>query len=117
VTAIFTVNEECKHVFLSTGGVLEFAHASILPRIFNSICKNDILACDIKSSIAINIELNSWFTKRVPENGPAIRNPVSLIDKIRSERMLLICHLEPSEFSTVLPGPLAHVIKVIHFDV
>jgi hypothetical protein len=117
VTTVFTVNEECKHVFLSTGGVLEFTHASILPRIFNSIGKNDVLACDIESTIAIDVVLNSWLTKRVPKNGPAIGNPVGLIDEIRSQRMLLISHLEPSELSTVLPGPLAHVIKVIHFDV
>jgi hypothetical protein len=34
----------------------------------------------------------------------AVRDPVSLIDELRPHRMLLVCHLEPSELCAVLPS-------------
>jgi hypothetical protein len=80
-----------------------------LPRILNGIGKYNILSCDIKTAILIDKFLNCRFSNLFSINRLAIRNPVSFIDKIGSEGVLLVGHLEPTQFSAELPCPLTHI--------
>lgn len=116
MTAVITVNKDGYHIFLASL-VLNLSHASILPRIFDSIGIDDIFPCDLQATISVDVIVNSGFSDRVSENGLTIWDPVRLIDEFWSHRVILIGHLEPAELGTILPGPLSHIVLIVHLSV
>ena len=116
MTAILTVDQNRNHILLSCR-VVDLSHACILPRIFDSISENDILSGDIKATISIDVILDFRFSNRLTENCLAVGDPIRFVNELGPHGMIRVSHLEPSEFGAVLPGPLPHVILVIHFGI
>ena len=117
MSTVLTIYVKSYHIFLSPARILKLSHACILPRVFDCVGKNNIFSCDIQATIAINKFLNCWLSDLISKNWLAIGNPVSFIDKIGSERVLFVGHLEPTQFSTELPSPLTHILVIVNIDI
>lgn len=115
MATIIAINQQSNHIFLSRIGMLNLAHSSPLPWIFDSIGEDYIVSCDIKSSVFLNIKIYSRFSY-IAEDRFTIRNPIRSINQRGSQRMFWVRNLEPSKFCTILPSPLTHIVLTIHFN-
>ena len=116
MATVLAIDQDRHHIFLGNS-VINLSHTSVLPRILDGICEDNILACDLKAAVSLDVIVDSGLSDGVTEDGLAVGNPVTFIDELRPHRVLLVGHLEPSELCAVLPSPLSHVVLVVHLGV
>lgn len=116
MATVLTVDQDRHHIFLGNS-VINLSHTSVLPRILDGICEDNVFACDLEATVSLDVIVYCGLSDGVSEDGLAVGDPVTLIDELRPHGMLLIGHLEPSEFCAVLPSPLSHVVLVVHLGV
>jgi len=56
VSAVLAIDKDGLHAALS-GGVMDLAHASPLPRVLNRVGEDDVRALDVKATVELVIEV------------------------------------------------------------
>jgi hypothetical protein len=112
MTTVLTVNQICLHISLQSL-IVNLPHASILPRIFNSICKHNLAASDVKATIMRIVPVHNGSATlniALPKNCFTERFPIIKSYILRAERVDSPGCLEPAELSANLPSPLSHIL-------
>ena len=107
--AVVAVDKMGDHTALS-GGVMDLAHASVLPGVLNRVSEDDVAALDVEATVEIVVVINSWGTNVVSEDIFAKLEPVVRPKQLRAHREHLVRNLEPPKFCAYLPHPLASII-------
>ena len=116
MATISAINIACLHLGLLRR-ILYFPHASPLPRIFTSICKENVFTCDVKSPIELIGQLRMVCRELVSKYSLAIVRPECKRNLPRSRWKLIIRSLVESKLCTVLVGPLTISFVCIDFSV
>jgi hypothetical protein len=114
VTTVITINHGCSHCFLSTSCVSELTHASPLPGVFFSICEENVVALNIKSTIVVVGPGIIVWREILAEYSGAVVWPKANIKNLRAHGLSLIPRsLEKSELCAVLVSPLTKVFVYV----
>ena len=102
MSAVVAVNVDGLHSSL-TSLILDLGQTSVLPRVFNGICKHDFVTSDVEATVPLVIEVDSGRANGVIEDVLAPLKPECRIQEARSHGNDGVGDLEPAEFGADLP--------------
>ena len=109
MSAVCAVNHLRSHGLLQDG-VLKLAHSSPLPRVLLSICEENVLALNVKTTVISVGACGEVVRQQLTKDSCAVIRPVRQVQNLRSHTSKFISwRLEEAKFGTVLIGPLTQV--------
>ena len=115
MSAVVAIDQYVSHTGL--GLRVQLSHASVLPGVFDGVCKYNLITCDVSAAVVRVVPVNNGRASVVVENIFAPLEPKVGTKEVRSHGLDGVGDLEPAELGADLPRPLSRVVIDVIGDV